>query len=167
MNTLFEVALRIRASSAKNASSVNPRVSGESVKTSHMGFGIGDNLESSRKSGYESLSIGYLLIAFAVSILIAWLADDWILVLPIFLLTSGGYYFFLGAVLQPGEKDVKPSMRDSIFYLFWGGTLVLVGAIWLLNREFPGNVPLLVALFIIWIGAFVLVLSIPRLRKSA
>lgn len=141
-------------------------LSAERIKTGHIGFGNGDDLETSKKGGLESLSAGYLLIAFAVSILLAWLIDDWILVIPIFLLATGGYYFLLGAVLQPGEKDVKPSMRDSPFYVFWGGTLVLVGAIWLLNRQYPGNVPLLVALFIIWIGAFVVVLSLPRLRKG-
>lgn len=124
-------------------------------------------MESSKRSGYETLSIGYLLIAFAVSFLIAWVADDWILLIPIFLLASGVYYFALGAMVQPTEKGVKPSMRDSVFYLFWGGTLVLVGAIWLLNREFPGNVPLLVALFIIWVGAYIVVLSIPKLRGRA
>lgn len=87
--------------------------------------------------------------------------------IPVFLLASGGYYFVLGMLVQPSEKGVKPSMRDSVFYLFWGGTLVLVGAIWLLNREFPGNVPLLVALFILWIGAYIVAMSIPKLRKRA
>jgi hypothetical protein len=50
--------------------------------------------------------------------------------------------------------------------IFWGGTIALVGAIWLLNRQYPGNVPLLIVLFLVWVGLFAIVLSLPRLRQS-
>jgi len=122
-------------------------------------------MSSSRRSGYESLSVGYLIIAFAVSIAIAWALDDWILVIPVFLLEAGVFYAVLGIYTRQREQDPKAASGSS-YMIFWGGTIALVGAIWLLNRQYPGNVPLLIVLFLVWIGLFAIVLSLPRLRQS-
>lgn len=120
----------------------------------------------SKRSGLESLSVGYLLIAFAVSVLLAWQFADWWLVIPFFLIAAGIYYVMIGVLTGPGEGERRRAMRDAYFLGFWGGTLGLIGIIWLINRQFPGNVPLLFVIFVIWIGAVVLVLSLPRLRGS-
>jgi len=122
-------------------------------------------MSSSKRSGYESLSVGYLIIAFAVSIAIAWTLDDWILVSPVFLLEAGVFYAVLGMYTRQREQDPKAASSSS-YIIFWGGTLALVGAIWLLNRQYPGNVPLLIVLFLVWVGLFAIVLSLPRFRKS-
>jgi surface polysaccharide O-acyltransferase-like enzyme len=122
-------------------------------------------MSSSRRSGYESLSVGYLIIAFAVSIAIAWSLADWILVVPVFLLEAGVFYAVLGVYMRQREQDPKAASSSS-YTVFWGGTIALVGAMWLLNRQYPGNVPLLVVLFLVWVGLFAIVLAIPRLRKS-
>jgi len=122
-------------------------------------------MSSSRRSGYESLSVGYLIIAFAVSIAIAWTLADWILVIPVFLLEAGVFYAVLGVYMRRREQDPKAASSSS-YVMFWGGTIALVGAIWLLNRQYPGNVPLLIVLFLVWVGLFAIVLALPRLRKS-
>jgi len=125
---------------------------------------IGGNLNGQRQSGIESLSIGYLLIAFAVAILIAWWAADWWLLIPIFMIEAGVFYLAVGVLTSPREAGMPRKQRDAFYFVFWGGTLGLLGTIWLLNRQYPGNVPLLVVLFIVWLGGIVVVLSLPRLR---
>jgi hypothetical protein len=119
------------------------------------------------RSGLESLSVGYLLIAFAISVLLAWQFADWWLLIPFFLIAAGAFYLVLGIVRRPGEEARRRAMRDSSFHVFWGGTLALIGIIWLANRQFPGNVPLLFVIFVLWIGGVALILSLPRLRGSA
>jgi len=120
---------------------------------------------SSRRSGYESLSVGYLLVAFAVSILVAWFVDDWILVIPIFLLEAGVFYIALGVVTRQGEPDAKRA-SSSTYYVFWGGTMAILGAMWMFSRQYPGNAVLLVVAFIIWVGVVAIVLSLPRIRQN-
>ena len=122
-------------------------------------------MSSSRRSGYESLSVGYLIIAFAVSIAIAWTLNDWMLVIPVFLLEAGAFYAVLGIYNRQREQDPKAASSSS-YMMFWGGTTALVGAIWLLNRQYPGNVPLLIVVFLVWIGLFAILLSLPRLRHN-
>lgn len=119
------------------------------------------------RSGLESLSIGFLLIAFAVSVLLAWQFADWWLLIPFFLIAAGVFYVIIGMVYSPAEGQRRRGLRDSSFHIFWGGTLSLIGVIWLMNRQFPGNVPLLLVIFVLWIGGVALVLSLPRLRGSA
>ncbi|MBU0685139.1 MAG: hypothetical protein ABIE25_03885 [Thermoplasmatota archaeon] len=120
---------------------------------------------SSRRSGYESLSVGYLLIAFAVSILVAWLVGEWILAVPVLLLEAGMFYVALGVVLRQGEYDTKRA-STSAYYIFWGGTMAILGAMWLFSRQYPGNAVLLVVVFIIWIGVVAMAMSLPRLRRN-
>jgi hypothetical protein len=120
-----------------------------------------------KRSGLESVSIGFLLIAFAVSVLLSWTFDSWWLWIPFFLIASGAYYLVMGVVYRPGEGLKRSAMRDSLFYIFWGGTLGLIGVEWLINRQFPGNVLVLLVIFILWIGGIVILMSLPRLRGTA
>jgi multisubunit Na+/H+ antiporter MnhG subunit len=106
------------------------------------------------------------LIAFAVSLLIAWAAADWWLLLPIFMIAAGAYYVFLGALSRPPETG-RRSYANGVYNIFWGGTILLLGVIWFINREYPDNVPLLVAIFIIWVGAVAVALSLPRFRRKS
>ena len=126
----------------------------------------GDTVNGQRRSGLESLSIGFLLIAFAVAILISWLTNDWWLLIPVFMLEAGAYYVIVGALSRSKEPGASREQREAFYYLFWGGTLGLLGAIWLLNRQYPDNVPLLIVLFIVWLGGIVVALSLPRLRRG-
>ena len=124
-------------------------------------------MSSSSRSGLESLSAGYLIIAFAVSFLLAWQFRDWWLLIPFFLIAAGVFYLILGIVIRPADMQKRRALRDSSYYVFWGGTVGVFGLLWLINRQQPGNVPLLLVIFILWMGAIVLIFSLPRLRGSA
>ncbi len=140
--------------------------SGKSLKPLPRYHSTGrETMGSSKRSGFESLSIGFLLVAFAVSILIAWMADEWVLVIPIMLLEAGVFYIALGIVMRQGELDSK-RVSNSTYYIFWGGTMAILGAMWLFSRQYPGNAVLLVVVFIIWIGVVAMVMSLPRLRQN-
>lgn len=119
------------------------------------------------RSGFESLSVGYLMIAFAISFLLAWQFGDWWLLIPFFLIAAGPFFVALGFIYRPGDAVRRRGMRDAPYNIFWGGTLALVGLLWLAQRQFPGNIPLLIVIFILWIGGVALVLALPRLRGSA
>jgi apolipoprotein N-acyltransferase len=118
------------------------------------------SMESSRRSGFEGLSIGFLIVAFAVSLLAAWALDDWILTIPIFLLAAGIFYVALSFLVDKSSQKISP------YYLFWGATIAILGGMWLINRQYPGSLTLLVIVFILWIGLMAVFLSIPRIRKS-
>jgi hypothetical protein len=124
-----------------------------------------ESMGSSRRSGYESLSVGYLLVAFAVSILVAWLVGEWILIIPVMLLMAGVFYIALGVVMRQGGHDPKRA-SSSTYYVFWGGTMAILGTMWLFSRQYPGNAVLLVVVFIIWIGVVAMAMSLPRLRQN-
>lgn len=111
------------------------------------------------------MSVGFLIIAFAVSIAVAWTLEDWILLVPVFLLEAGIFYAVLGVYTRQREQGQKAA-SSSAYMIFWGGTIALVGAMWLLNRQYPGNVPLLIVVFLVWIGLFAVVLALPRLRQG-
>ena len=112
------------------------------------------------------MSIAVLVIAFAVAVLVAWLAEGWVLVIPVFMIEAGMYYAVLGLLTYPGEQSKKPSLRNAMFFIFWGGTLTLIGVEWLAAGTFGLSGVLLFVIFILWIGVFALLLSIPKMRKS-
>ena len=118
-------------------------------------------------SGYESMSLAVLVISFAVAVLVAWLAEAWILVIPVFLIEAGMYYAVLGLLTRTGEQVTKSAQKNSVFFIFWGGTLTLIGVEWIAAGTFPGNGVLLFVIFILWIGVFALMLSLPKMRKSS
>lgn len=118
-----------------------------------------------RSSSYESLTFGFLVLAVAVSILIAWLASDWWLFIPLMLILAGGFWTVLGLAMRPAP-NVRGSQGTRSYFVFWGATLVLLGAIWFLNDAYPGNAPAMVALFLIWIGAIAVALSVGRMRRQ-
>jgi len=123
-------------------------------------------MNTQRWVGLESLSIGFLLIAFAVAILVGWYTADWWLLIPTFMIEAGVFYLIVGIAANPASAGETKIQREALYYVFWGGTLGLLGVIWLLNRQYPDNLPLLVVLFILWLGGIVVVLSLPRLRRG-
>lgn len=124
------------------------------------------SMESSRRSGFESLSIGFLVVAFAISLLVAWSLEDWILTVPVFLLAAGIFYVALSLVINRSPQKPGEVPRISSYYFFWGATIAILGAMWLLNRQYPGSLALLVIIFILWIGLMAVALSLPKLRGS-
>jgi apolipoprotein N-acyltransferase len=119
------------------------------------------------RSNYESFTVAYVLFSFAIALLIAWVLDEWILFIPVFLIEVGIGYLVLGFVIRPAELHKRPVMRDAYYYVLWGSISALIGFEWLINRQYPGNVPLLIALFIIWMGVISAGLAIGRNREIA
>jgi len=117
-------------------------------------------------STIEGYSIAYALFAVAIAILIAWFSGHWIVFIPVILIELGLGYLGLGFVVRPMETHLRPSRRDSYFYIIWGSISTLIGIEWVLNASFPGNVPLLFALFIIWMGVIALALVMVRNRED-
>ena len=118
-----------------------------------------------RYTGYESVSIAVLVIAFAVAVLIGWLSGDWIMLFQVFLLEAGMYYVVLGLLMYPGEQMVKPNLRNAMYFVFWGGTLALIGVEWIAAGTLGLSGVLLFVIFILWIGVFALLLSLPKMRR--
>jgi hypothetical protein len=121
----------------------------------------------STRSNYESFTLAYVLFSIAIAILVAWAANEWILFIPIFLIEVGIGYLVLGFIIRPAELHKRPVMRDAYYYVLWGSVSALIGSEWLINRQYPGNVPLLVALFIVWMGVISAGLAIGRNRERA
>jgi apolipoprotein N-acyltransferase len=119
------------------------------------------------RSNYESFTVAYVLFSFAIALLVAWVLEDWILFIPIFLIEVGIGYLVLGFVIRPAEQHKRPVMRDAYYYVLWGSISALIGFEWLINRQYPDNVPLLIALFIIWMGVISAGLAIGRNRERA
>lgn len=112
---------------------------------------------SPSRSSFESLTLGFMLVAFAVSVLLAWALEDWWLLIPVFLVAAGAYYCVTAAAMH--------IEKDRSYKLFWGGTMALIGVLWLVNIEFPHNMVLLIVVFILWIGFFAMSLAAFRMRR--
>jgi hypothetical protein len=50
----------------------------------------------------------------------------------------------------------------SNFYLLWGNLLAVIGALLLLNTFFPGNVIILLVVFLVWFAVLALLFSMKR-----
>ncbi len=107
-----------------------------------------------------------MVVAFAVSILVAWMMEDWWLLIPLMLILAGGWWVLIGLMMRPGPLGGGSGIGAVSYFVFWGATLVLLGAIWFLNDAYPGNGVAWIALFLIWIGAMALGLSFVRLRRQ-
>lgn len=120
------------------------------------------------RSSYESYTLAYVFFSFAIALLIAWAAnEDWVLFIPVFLIEVGIGYLVLGFVIWPRELNKRPVMRNAYYYIIWGSIGALIGIEWLINRQFPGNIPLLIALFVIWMGVISVGLAIGRNRERS
>lgn len=122
-------------------------------------------MESRRRGGLEGLSIGFMVIAFAVALLVAWMLADWWMFIPIFLMEAGAFWALVGMWTGTLSRPSRRGISDSSYYVFWGTTLVIVGAMWVVNSEFPDHLLQLFIVFLIWVGAVAMILSLRNMRK--
>jgi hypothetical protein len=120
-----------------------------------------DGKTSSVMSGQTA---GFVTIAVGFAILIAsYLTNDFWLVIPVVLIEIGFYGLVMGAFGEMrGDHSPAGSSRwgtDPAYTMFWGSLLVLVGALWLVNYNWPENLPALAAAFLIWFGIAVMLLT--------
>lgn len=119
------------------------------------------------RSNYESYTVAYVFFSFAIALLLAWSLNDWIMFIPIFLIEIGAGFLALGFFIRPSEQRKRPVMRDAYYFILWGSVSALIGIEWILNNQYPGNVPLLIALFVIWMGVISAGLAMGRNRERA
>lgn len=123
-------------------------------------------MESPRRGGLESLTVGFMIIAFAVAMLVSYIIDDWWMFIPIFLIEAGAFWGATGLLVHPSARPQRPGLQDASYYVFWGFTLVLLGLIWIINSEYPGNGVLLLVVFLLWVGAIAMAMSLRYFRKN-
>jgi hypothetical protein len=115
-----------------------------------------------RDGGHTGLAVGFVLIAAAVAILIGWATGNWFYLLPVFLLELGAFLLVLGAV--SGKAQGHQGRSWTLYVFLWGGVMVMLGALLLLNDVFPNNVPVLIAVFLIFSGAIAILAYFLRSR---
>ncbi len=121
-------------------------------------------MEASRVEGGSrtGLSVGFILIAAAIAILIGWVTGRWFYLVPVFLLELGALVLLLGAISR--ESRDRQGRSWMIYMFLWGGMMVILGGLLLLNDLYPNNVPVLIAVFLIFTGAIAILAYLVRSR---
>ncbi len=104
---------------------------------------------SVRRRNLNALTTGYMFIALAVSILVAYAINKIWYIIPVFILLVGVYVAFLGTLPQPMVRG-SPSAR--VYLITWGVLLVAVGGLIIINDLFPNNLVLLIVVFLVIVG---------------
>lgn len=107
-------------------------------------------------------SAAAILLSVAIAILISYALNNWWLFVPLILLEIGIYVLIIGVALGRPAPGMPWTKSDSNYYLFWGNLLAMIGALLILNSFFPGNVIILVVVFLIWFAAFALIFSMRK-----
>jgi len=118
--------------------------------------------EEGKGSQRAGLAFGYLAICAAVAILVSWYLDVWWYFFPIMMI-AGGTYLLAIALLASTAYGAK---RGSyfIYLLLWGGLLLALGVMWIVNDLYPGNAIFLVILFLVFIGVVAILSYLVRRR---
>lgn len=112
-----------------------------------------------KRAHYGNVSAGFVLIAVAIAILLAWFLGDWVLFVPIVLIEWGGYGVVLGAVVGKSAKASGAAHAASGYFVLWGSLLLVIGLMWFANDLYPGNLPILAAVFIVWLAIMIIALA--------
>ncbi|MDH4123567.1 MAG: hypothetical protein OEV21_05760 [Thermoplasmata archaeon] len=119
-----------------------------------------------RRASLMGVSTSAMLIALAIAILAAYVANNWWLLFPILVLEFGIYTVAVGAILRGRPGETFAGTSDSTFTMMWGMVLTVIGAMLLIDYVSPGNLPLLIAAFLVIMGVALLVISLGRIRKK-
>jgi hypothetical protein len=106
--------------------------------------------EPSRRRKLWGLSAGYLAIAVAAAILVAWAVGIWWYFFPVLFIAWGVYG--LGLTVLVGSGATTENRSFFLYNLLWGGVLTIVGVELIVNDLYPGNVVLLVVVFILFLA---------------
>ncbi len=112
-----------------------------------------------KKAHFGSISAGVILVSVAIAILVAWYLGDWVLIVPIVLVEWGAYGVILGATVKASSRTSGAAHAASGYYAMWGSLLLIIGLMWFANDLYPGNFPILVAVFIIWLAVVIIALA--------
>ncbi len=116
-----------------------------------------------RGSYRAGLAFGYLAICAAVAILVAWYLDVWWYFFPIMMIAGGVYLLVISTM---ASRIATPKGGSYVVYLLiWGGLLLILGVMWIVNDLYPGNAIFLVVLFLVFIGVVSIFGYILRRRR--
>ena len=128
-----------------------------------MSIRVGDMSEERHRTNRAGLTAGYLIIAAAVAILISYYLDIWWYFFPV-MMVAGGVYLLMIAALT-----ARPSGSGGgsylLYLLLWGGILAILGAEWIVNDLYPGNLVFLVVVFMVFVGAIAIIGYVLRSRR--
>jgi hypothetical protein len=123
-------------------------------------------MQQTSRVGLQNVTAGFMIVAFAVAILLAWLMDSWWMFFPILFIEVGGFYTALGLAGVRSEGPSRRGPSSSSYYVFWGPTLVILGVMWVLSAETDVSGVLLFVVFLLWVGGIAMALSL-RKKGSA
>lgn len=124
---------------------------GELCINSHSG----EMPETGKGSYRAGLAFGYLAICAAIAILVSWYLDVWWYFFPIMMIAGGAY--LLTIAIMASSVSTSKSGSYFVYLLLWGGLLLILGVIWIVNDLYPGNAIFLFIFFLVFIGAVSLI----------
>lgn len=111
-----------------------------------------------------SITVVVILLAVAMSLVIANLVKDDFYLLVTFLLILGMYSTSVGVGQRFGLGS-QIRRADGSYMMFWGTLVLVVGVLALIDHVYPGNMFWLAVGFIIWLALAILLFSIrPKAR---
>jgi hypothetical protein len=119
--------------------------------------------EEGRGNYRAGLAFGYLAICAAIAILVSWSLNVWWYFFPIMML-AGGIYLLVIAIMASNVSTSK-SGSYFVYLLLWGGLLLILGIMWIVNDLYPGNAIFLIILFLVFIGVVSLLGYLIRRRR--
>ena len=119
-------------------------------------------MEGKRRGVGPGLAFGAVVIALAIAILIAWAIANWWYLITVFLIEIGLLIIVLG--LTSSRSGTASGRSQTVYLLAWGGILAIIGVILILNDLYPNNIPLLVVVFLIFIGLLAIGAYLSRSR---
>ncbi len=115
-----------------------------------------------RRYNNAGVSAAAILLSIAVAIIISYALDNWWLFVPVILLELGVYILIIGLTLGRPTRGMPWTKSDSTYYFFWGNLMAAIGSLLIVNNFYPGNVVILVVVFLVWFAVFALLFSMSR-----
>jgi len=123
-------------------------------------------VESTKRVNTVALSAGVLIVALAVSLLAAYLLNNWWYFIPFMMLIYGGWTVVVGATNI--NKDISKFARaDMVYNLFLGIILMAFGVAWMLYLIYPDQFVPILLVFMIVIGVAIVIANVVRAKKKA
>lgn len=115
-----------------------------------------------RRYNNAGVSAAAILLSIAVAIIISYALDNWWLFVPVILVELGVYILIIGLTLGRPAHGMPWTKSDSTYYFFWGNLMAAIGSLLIVNNFYPGNVIILVVVFLVWFAVFALLFSMSR-----
>ncbi len=117
-------------------------------------------MQRTRGVSLKDISAGFMIMAIAVAMLVAWTMGTWWMFFPVIFILAGGFYAALGFVARITDEPGRRGPSGSSYYVFWGPTLVILGIMWLLISETDISGVLLLVILLLWVGGIAIALSL-------